>query len=103
MRWLLKCRECEIAPQDAGHTLSNTVNYCKGEVARLEKPLAGCQTSARTSDEKFAKQNPLLPGIIIQIEYLETAKKRGSSHKFSKSSGKTSSGLKRAIGSPVNL
>ena len=50
-----KLRKCEIALQDAEHALSNTVDYYKGEVARLEQLLAGRETLARGSDEKFRR------------------------------------------------
>jgi len=50
-----KLRKCEIALQDAEHALSNTVDYYKGEVARLEQQLSGRETSARGSDEKFRR------------------------------------------------
>ena len=79
-----KLRKCEIALQDAEHALSNTVDYYKGEVARLEQQLSGRETSARGSDEKFRRANPLLPGVIIRIAYPATAKKRGSAQKFFK-------------------
>ena len=48
-------RKCEIALQDAEHALSNTVDYYKGEVARLEQQLSGRETSVRGSDEKFRR------------------------------------------------
>ena len=51
----LKLRKCEIPLQDAEHALSNTVDYYKGEVARLEQQLSGRETSARESDEKFRR------------------------------------------------
>ena len=50
-----KLRKCEIALQNAEHALSNTVDYYKGEVARLEQQLAGREPSARGSDEKFRR------------------------------------------------
>ncbi len=50
-----KLRKCEIALEDAEHTLSNTVDYYKGEVARLEQQLSGRETLARGSDEKFRR------------------------------------------------
>ena len=51
----LKLRKCEIALQDAEHALSNTVDYYKGEVARLEQQLSGRETSARGLDEEFRR------------------------------------------------
>ena len=50
-----KLRKCEIALQDAEHALSNTVDYYKSEVARLEQQLSGRETSARGLDEKFRR------------------------------------------------
>ena len=50
-----KLRKCEIALQDAEHALSNTVDYYKSEVARLEQQLSGRETSARGSAEKFRR------------------------------------------------
>jgi len=51
-----KLRKCEIALQDAEHALSNTIDYYKEEVARLERRLAGQERPERDgSDAKFRR------------------------------------------------
>ena len=50
-----KLNQCEIDLQDAEHALSNTVDYYKVEVARLEQKLARREPLTRGSDEKFRR------------------------------------------------
>ena len=57
-----KLRQCEIDLQDAEHALSNTVDYYKVEVARLEQQLARREPLARGSDEKFRRGKAAFAG-----------------------------------------
>lgn len=49
-----KLRKCEIALQDAEHALSNTIDFYKSEVARLERQLAGQGPDAKFRRAKSA-------------------------------------------------
>ena len=98
-----KLHKCEIALQDAEHALSNSVDYYKGEVARLEQQLVGREPPARGLDEKFRRAKSAFVRRYHPDRISGDGEETLIRTEFSKNSRKNFSVLKRAIGNPVNL